>query len=260
MSAITTIESCDSTNKYLHARLAAEPMLPSGTTVRAVTQTAGRGQRGNSWEAEPGKNLTFSMVLRPGPLGPARHFLLSEAVAIAVARFLQSLPEMCAGHDVRIKWPNDILVDGKKIAGILIENALGPKGELIYSIVGIGLNVNQKAFSDAAPMATSIARLTGREYDLYLMMESLADMINGNVERLSKALSAADEMKGFEEIQEEYYRLLWRERFACHKWLDARTDEIFAARLAGVLPSGHLCLQLPEGGERRYLFKEVFPV
>ena len=112
--------------------------------VTAYRQTAGQGQRGNSWEAEPGKNLTFSILYRPAGLPPMAQFAMSEAVALAVVDFLG-----VHGLEAKVKWPNDIYVGDRKICGILIRHSITATC-VDYSVIGVGINANQTEFlSDA---------------------------------------------------------------------------------------------------------------
>ena len=131
-----------------------------GCTVITDFQSAGRGQRGNQWEGAPAENLMLSVVWLPTFLAPTQQFLLSQAVALGVHDWAAAL----LGPDpkLKLKWPNDLYYGDQKFGGILIENTLsGPK--IQYSIIGIGLNVNQQGF--AVPTATSLRQITGRPYD-----------------------------------------------------------------------------------------------
>ncbi|WP_301748249.1 biotin--[acetyl-CoA-carboxylase] ligase [uncultured Duncaniella sp.] len=149
---IIKIESTDSTSSHL-AGIAEG--CAHGTAVMARVQTAGRGQRGNSWEAEPGMNITLSLLLRPEGLEPARQFIISQAVSLAIVEMLDNF----IGADaVSIKWPNDIYVNDSKIAGILIENVISGSA-ISRSIVGVGLNVNQTEFLSDAPNPVSLKQL-----------------------------------------------------------------------------------------------------
>lgn len=151
------VPECHSTNS-LASELALESILSEGTVVITSNQTAGRGQRGNLWETVAGLNLTFSILLKPAFLLIKNQFYLTIVTSLAVADFLkeQSIT------DVKIKWPNDVLVGKKKICGILIENSI--QQEVIkQSIVGIGLNVNQKNFM--IPTATSMTGLTNKNFN-----------------------------------------------------------------------------------------------
>jgi len=152
------VPECHSTNS-LASELATQSILSEGTVVITSHQTAGRGQPGNRWETAAGMNLTFSILLKPSFLSVKDQFYLTIITSLAVTEFLnaQSVAE------VKIKWPNDILVGKKKICGILIENSI-QKEVIQQSIVGIGLNINQHNFS--APSATSLANVTNKNFNL----------------------------------------------------------------------------------------------
>jgi len=159
------VPECHSTNT-LASDLASQGIVAEGTVVITANQTAGRGQRGNAWETAAGLNLTFSVLLRPAFLSLKSQFYLTMMTSLAVADFLkdQSMKE------VKIKWPNDILVGKQKCCGILIENTI-QKENLQQSIVGIGFNVNQKNFS--IPTATSLAMVKGQDFDLNAVLNAL---------------------------------------------------------------------------------------
>jgi BirA family biotin operon repressor/biotin-[acetyl-CoA-carboxylase] ligase len=139
-----------------------------GTVIVANEQNSGRGQRANTWFSEPKSNLTCSYILRPVFLAAKDQFILSVAVALAV---FETVSQFIPNNTLRIKWPNDILVGDKKIAGILIENTL-KRSNLETSIIGIGLNVNQVKFPSELN-ATSIQLNTNTETDLNLVLEKL---------------------------------------------------------------------------------------
>ena len=168
------LDTIDSTNSEALRRL---PELESGTVLAAREQTAGRGQRGNTWFTEPGKNLTFSIVLKFGegglpPLRATDAFWLNYVISVAVADFLQSHAIWC-----KVKWPNDVYVGKNKICGILIENAL-EGGNVAASVIGIGLNINQRNFPQLAN-ATSLWSLTGEEHPLEECLEKVLTLIEG---------------------------------------------------------------------------------
>lgn len=257
---VITVRECESTNTTLREMLSGKEWYPNGTALRAISQTHGRGQRGNHWESDPGMNITMSIVLRPGPVGAHNHFLVSEAIAVGTVRFLENY-DIAQNHDIAIKWPNDILVDNRKIAGILLENTLGATGDLLYCVAGIGLNVNQTLFSDAAPNAVSMSELTGCYYDLDELACSLVDSVVAAVDRIAPQLMIKNH-HNLEciEVEEDYMNLLWR-RSGLHKWRDAHTGEVFEANVLKVAPNG--CINLMPKGDaivREYYFKEVFPV
>jgi len=159
------VPECHSTNS-LASELATKNILSEGSVIITSNQTAGRGQRGNTWEAAAGMNLTFSILVKPTFLFVKNQFYLTIITSLAVIDFLkdQSVAE------VKIKWPNDILVGKKKIAGILIENSLQQE-TIQQSIVGIGLNINQNNF--AFSTATSLAIVKNQDFDLNQSLNSL---------------------------------------------------------------------------------------
>ncbi len=172
------VPQCHSTNTLL-AELVKNQDLMEGTVVITNNQTAGRGQRGNTWQAEPGKNLTFSLLLKPSFLLAKDQFYLTVVVSLAIRELLTSELQT----PVKIKWPNDILVGDKKICGILIENTVGGD-KLQQSIIGIGLNVNQDNFSIDKP--TSMKLITDREFDLASVLNSLLVKLESNYLQLKE--------------------------------------------------------------------------
>jgi BirA family biotin operon repressor/biotin-[acetyl-CoA-carboxylase] ligase len=152
------VPECQSTNSLL-LDLASKSALPEGTVVITSNQFAGRGQRGNTWQAAAGMNLTFSVFFKPSFLAVKNQFALTMIASLSLSDFLKEKNV----DDVKIKWPNDILVGNKKICGMLIENSI--QGETInQSIVGIGLNINQTDFPIST--ATSLALVSSKQFDL----------------------------------------------------------------------------------------------
>lgn len=212
---------CHSTNTLL-LDLAQRTSQPEGTLVITNKQTLGRGQRGNSWETMEGKNLTMSLLLKPTFLSIKDQFYLTIAVSLGVYDFL--LDQLL--NDLKIKWPNDMMVGEKKIAGILIENNLAGE-KLQQSVVGIGLNVNQKIFSVGT--ATSMALEANREFDL-------PEMLNLLIEKLEKRYLLLRSGKAHA-LKEEYLKSLYRlgeeSAFSSH-------GQSLAGKIEGVDESGRL--------------------
>lgn len=227
------LESVDSTNSEALRRL---PELPSGTVLAAREQTAGRGQRGNTWFTEPGKNLTFSIVLKPSGLAAGEAHLLNYLASVAVAEFLEGYGVFCS-----IKWPNDIYVGRKKICGILVENSLSG-GCVAASVIGIGININQTEFPQLAN-ATSLSLVTGREYvleDCLKAFMAVFESLQPHLEDLPEAYTSRLFQKG---VQARYIDYL----------LGASE---FTGTIHGVTPDGRLIIH--DGTvERLYRFKEV---
>lgn len=160
MSGIVWYDCLDSTNFELRRRIGA---LDNLSVIAARYQTAGRGQGSHSWLSPAGENLTFSMLLRPGGpdegrLPAAGALNITRLATLSIHAFLQE-----EGVTARIKWPNDIWVDDRKICGMLIENIVDG-GVITDSIIGIGINLNQRAFDPSLPNPVSLLQLTGKEY------------------------------------------------------------------------------------------------
>ncbi|MBQ3732235.1 MAG: biotin--[Muribaculaceae bacterium] len=230
-----------STNTYL-SRLAAT--LPGGTVIYTPSQTAGRGQKGNSWESKDGKNLTFSMLLKRPPVKARDQFYLSEAAAIAVVEALSAE----AGDGFSVKWPNDVYWQDKKVCGMLLENSLDGSG-IAHCVVGIGINVNQKRFVSDAPNPVSLTGITGREHDLMTLLKRVCARIEQLVDSLVDDSARAD-------LHQRYMASLYRNDGQLHPYEDANGNR-FMASVAGIAPDGTLTLRHEDGTCRDYLFKQV---
>jgi BirA family biotin operon repressor/biotin-[acetyl-CoA-carboxylase] ligase len=232
------LDSIDSTNSEALRRLAD---VPSGTVIAAREQTAGRGQRGNTWFTQPGQNLTFSIVLKfEGVFPVSRAVWLNYLSSLAVAEFLRSFGVAC-----EIKWPNDVYVGKRKICGILIENQLGADG-LASSVVGIGININQREFLQLAN-ATSLSLCTSRAYSV----EECLQRFLGIFERLLPQV--------FEDgagLFEAYSSQLFRKGVQA-RYYDVLKEEEFDGVIRGVEPDGRLCIVDAAGKCRCFHFKEV---
>lgn len=216
---------------------------PPFTLIWADNQTNGRGQRGNTWESEPGANLTFSFKVKPRSLRLDNAFALSEAVALAVVETLHD-----EGVTATVKWPNDIYVDRRKICGILIENSVGSSGAVNMSVTGVGLNVNQKTFSSDAPNPVSMFGLAGREFDREALLASFC-------RRFKSFYKLAD---GSEDdraaLHARYMSALYRKE-GFHPFTDNKGP--FRAKIASIAPDGMMTLEREDGQRSGYYFKEV---
>ena len=230
-----------STNTYL-SRLAAT--LPGGTVIYTPSQTAGRGQKGNSWESEDGKNLTFSMLLKRPPVKARDQFYLSEAAALAVVDALTAQ----AGDGFTVKWPNDVYWQDKKICGMLLENSLDGS-DIAHCIVGIGINVNQPVFLSDAPNPVSLINITGREHDLDALLRQVCSRIEMTVEGLGDNSVRRD-------LHQRYMAALYRNDGKQHPFEDAAGHR-FMASIADIAPDGTLTLLHEDSTRRDYLFKQV---
>ena len=192
---IIKLDAIDSTNTYLKGMCAAN--IPKDyTVVMTESQTVGRGQMGTQWQAEKGKNLTVSVFKELSGFELENQFYISMVVSLAINRTLKTfkIPQL------RIKWPNDILSANQKICGILIENIV-KSGKLQGSVIGFGLNVNQKKFKDL-PQASSMSLLTGVVYNRDEILSNLLKTLQFYFEKL--------DANKFSEIKSEYESLLFR--------------------------------------------------
>jgi BirA family biotin operon repressor/biotin-[acetyl-CoA-carboxylase] ligase len=203
-------------------------------------QTGGRGQGHNRWQSEPGKNLLFSIILRPVTVPAEKQFYLSMAVATGMAAGLRE-----AGAKAMVKWPNDILVGGKKLAGILIENTIMADA-LHTSVAGIGLNVNQAHFTEDIPAATSLLLQTGSEHEILKLLDSLLSAIGIRIAMLYDA--------DYGRIKSDYLNLLWKLNTRAEMKDAAGT---FTGRIVDIAESGELLVAGEDGNLRRYGFREV---
>lgn len=234
------ISETNSTNNYLQSLCTEQQGVEELTTVVADFQTSGKGQRGNSWESAPGKNLLFSFILFPEFLEAKRQFLISQIVSLAVKEELESYTT-----DVSIKWPNDIYWKDKKICGILIENDL--MGRIICrSIAGIGININQEAFHSPAPNPVSLLQITGMEYDIFEILKNIMLRVQAYYEQLRQGDASS--------IADRYGKALFRKE-GFHRYKDAKEE--FSAKIVRVESEGKLILEDEKQRERGYMFKEV---
>lgn len=224
------IEQTNSTNTLLK-ELIAKGQEPD--FIYAGYQTAGRGQTGNSWESEKGKNLICSILLPPNK----NLYFLNIAVSVAIHRKISEL----GISELGIKWPNDIYWKDKKLAGILLENAI-IGNEVKYAIAGIGLNVNQTEFVSDAPNPVSLKQISGKEYAIDQLMQDLLDAIHTVLNEPEEAVWST--------YKAHLYR---REGY----WPFADQNSTFEAQIEDVLPSGEIVLKDPEGKERIYHFKQI---
>ena len=219
------LEECTSTNSVVK-ELLLKGNAEEGLLVVSDYQSSGRGQGFHAWHSRPGENLLMSLLVQPEFLSASDQFLLSVCASLAICDFLES-----KSLDSQIKWPNDILVSGSKIAGILIEH--GIRGErLDHTIIGIGLNINQADFPDFPVKATSVAKEKG---DGFPPGEAAPD-IGRRIRALYNLLSSGDHLS----LEKRYRQRMWmidREiRYSCE-------GETQCGIVRGVNRSGELLLE-----------------
>lgn len=235
------LEETESTNTFLHNRLEqANDNEAELIIVSTDYQTAGRGQRGNHWEAERAKNLLFSLLLHPTFVPIRQQFVLSQILSLSIKEELNR-----HANGFSIKWPNDIYYREQKICGILIEHTL-QDGKIAATIAGVGLNVNQEVFVSSAPNPVSLKQIIGKDYPREELLQAIVQRFVGYYERLQEVPDA--------DFSTAYHNSLFRVQ-GIHRFVDYNGE--FAATIIKVEPDGILILQDTNEQVRRYAFKEV---
>lgn len=245
---IIWLDSTDSTNAEAKRRISE---LDNLSVLSTLSQTKGRGQAGNTWSSDDSKNLLFSIVIKFGEGISQRfraydQFAISQIASLAVTDFLSEM-----GIEAKIKWPNDIYVNDRKICGILIENSLRGKW-LSESIVGIGLNINQKNFDVTIHNPTSLSLETNmKEYDIHTCLEDLTIIFRKYWERY---FIIED---GLNVLSRLYLSQMWR-MDEMHQFRDLTSGIIFTGIIRGITDFGHLIVEDADSGTKKeFGFKEI---
>lgn len=237
---IIKLDAINSTNDYLKGLLQRQ-FVENFTIVTAENQINGRGQMGSEWKIEAGKNLTFSVLIKDLLLEINHIFHLNVAVAVSIIETLSEL----GIKDSAIKWPNDILAEGKKVGGVLIENSIKSDGE-IFSIIGIGLNINQKNFENL-PKASSLSVLKKCDFDKEEILISIAKNLNRNISLIMN--------KNTKEIWEKYHSKLYKKGIPMP--FESKDGKKFMGIIQGVDQAGKLNVILENDTVKTFDIKEV---
>ena len=212
-----------------------------GTVIMADSQYAGRGQQQNGWHAEPGKNLTFSLLLKPTFLPLTDQFDLTRAISLGVYEALEPM----LGSELKIKWPNDIYYGDSKLGGMLIENIV-QGNQIKNSVIGIGLNINQETFPAHLPNAISVKQILHQDYDLKNL---LADICR-NIEAWYLNLKAGKIISVRKTYLSRLYRLNEQKRFKT-------ANGEFTGTIINVKDNGLLLVQDNNNAELEFNLKEI---
>lgn len=237
---IIKLDAIASTNTYLREMLTTCD-LENFTTIVAENQFAGKGQRGTIWLSEAGSNLTFSVLMKSKPEAIASVFDLNAMIALCVATTLKKITYL----PFFIKWPNDILSANKKICGILVENIIRANGE-IFSIVGIGVNVNQCHFPEGSN-GSSLALLTGAKKEKDDILQALLDA-------LKEGYNALEEGQA-DELWKAYKTLLYRRDVVSS--FEKPNGHRFNAIIRDVTPYGKLVVEVENQKQEEFALKEI---
>lgn len=236
-----TLKEVDSTNNFLKDLASNSKPLMEGTVIMAEKQYAGRGQQQNGWHAEPGKNLTFSLLLKPHFLPVTDQFDMVRAVSLGVYDALKPL----LGDQLKIKWPNDIYYADYKLGGMLIENLI-QGNQIKNAIIGIGLNVNQERFPADLPHARSIKQILHEDYDLKALLSEICRHIEAYYLNLKAGKISF--------VRKTYLsRLYWLNEKKSFK----TQNTVFSGVIIDVKDNGKLVIQNNNSEENEFSLKEI---
>lgn len=238
---ILKLGAIPSTNSYLK-ELVKTGSPESFTVVSADFQTKGRGQMDSVWYSSEGNNLLFSILIKFGGVLAEDQFYLNCAVSLGILEALRAhnIPELT------VKWPNDIMSDNRKLAGILIENSLS-QGQMNYAIVGIGLNVNEEKFPTELPKAVSMYQILGRKTDRDELLLELTE----KVKKYAGLFITGQYHRLMEDYQENLYKFGQAHSF------ETKSGEVFSGKIRDVNPGGNLLIEFEDGTHKSYRFKEI---
>lgn len=237
---IIKLDAIDSTNSFLR-QLSAVEVVQDGTVVVANFQTKGRGQMGTQWSAQESKNLTFSVFKEVSFLNIQQHHYISIAVSLAIFKALQRFQI----KKLKVKWPNDILSEDKKLAGVLIENVI-KQTQINGSVIGIGLNVNQTDFKEL-PNASSLQLISGHTFDLDEVLQAILNQLEIYFNLLKQGQ--------FDQLKASYEKQLFRK----NKPSTFKNAEgaMFMGYIIGISDSGNLQVKVENGITKSFALKEI---
>mgnify|MGYP001178847142 FL=1 len=236
---VIKVKSVDSTNNYA-AKLLNQTKVPFGTVIMAHYQTKGKGQRNTIWSSNGGDNLLMSVLLDLSFMHSEKIFFLSKSIALAIRAAVVDV----IGIESHLKWPNDVLIDNKKIAGVLIENQW-KKSNIVSSVVGVGLNVNQVDFQESFS-ATSLKKITNKNYNVDNILKVLCKKLNKYYDQLVSLK--------YDNIDLEYHQYLVNNNKFCEF---EENNMVFSAKVKGVNQQGELMLEFTNGDVKSYGLKQI---
>ena len=238
---ILKFSAISSTNDYLK-ELISKSSIENYTVISTDFQSKGKGQAANKWVSSKGKNLLFSILVRFSNYEIAKQAYINFAISIGIYQVLKKYYPK-----IDIKWPNDIMAEDKKICGILIENTV--KGnKLSYSIIGIGLNVNQLEFSKDLPNAISLKALKNRDIDRDILLIELLESIKQQIKILNE--------KSLDGLKFNYEKALFKKGITM--MFKTNKNKTFLGKIKGVSEIGLLQIELEDGVVVEFANKEVF--
>lgn len=247
---IRWLKVTDSTN---NRALEGIPTEKDRTTWAAEFQTAGRGQRGNTWKSAEAQNLMFSILLKPDFILAKDQFIISAIVTLGLEKYLKD-----NGITAKIKWPNDIYVCDRKICGILIEHGISGEN-LSTSVCGIGLNINQREFPKDLPNPTSLAlelERLGNKPENFNLRDELEILLGDIFLFYDKARDEFSQTGKYESLYEEYLSHLYRKN-EWHRYTETADNREVEARIVGINDTACIILEYRDGTQKAFAFKEI---
>ena len=237
---LVKLNAINSTNSYLK-KLSKDLNISNWTVVTAEYQTVGRGQMQTKWESEKGKNLICSILIRLKDLKVQDQFYLNCAISLGIFNVLTDYYL----KQLRIKWPNDIMSDNKKLGGILIENSL--TNNIIYqTVIGIGINVNQEIFINL-PKATSMKQILKRDFDRDILLNQIIVSLEEQITLL--------EQKNFATLHQDYEAVLYKKNIP--NLFEQKDKKKFMGKILGISKRGNLIVEKENQSIQEYGFKEI---
>jgi len=243
---IIKLPKVKSTNNYAQQQIE-NKALKEGDVIFTINQEEGRGHGDNRWESEPGKNLQISIILEPHMIEASNQFILTQIVSLAITDLIRkNIRDKKLKHEVRIKWPNDIYVGDFKIAGILFQNFI-KRNKIEYSVVGIGINVNQNRFFSSAPNPISLIQASNKSINITKLLKKLLNNIGTNYEKYT--------FEGnYTELKTSYINNLYRYNVRSNY---SDITGAFMGQIVDIDQYGRLIIRLDNGTEKKYDFKEI---
>ncbi len=243
---IIKLPKVKSTNNYAQQQIE-NKTLKEGDVIFTLNQEEGRGHGNNKWESEPEKNLHISIILEPHMIEASNQFVLTQIVSLAITDLIRrNINDEKLKHEVKIKWPNDIYVGDFKIAGILFQNFI-KRNTIEYSIVGIGINVNQNKFFSSAPNPISLINTSNKYINITKLLKELLNNIGTNYEKYLFE-------KNYTELKTSYINNLYRYNIWAN-YSDTKGD--FKGQIVDIDQYGRLIIRLDNGAKKVYDFKEI---
>lgn len=239
---IIRLQSVASTNDFLQEEIKKGVVLKEGTVVVTSNQLDGKGLENNKWESAPGLNLLLSVYLESGFIESQHQFVLNKMVSLSVFDFINSLTPNTSN---KIKWPNDVYINNGKVSGVLIKNTISGK-DILHSIVGIGININQVNFESDAPNPISLKQILKTELNLDSCLDSLMFYLNKRYLQLKNG--------DFQKIDIDYLQSLYRYRELHIFHINNRK---LKARIIGLGEFGRLQLMTEDNATIECDMKEV---